>query len=38
MDKHCPRQRVHYPKQAVAEYVQQGAGLRSVPNATGWRS
>lgn len=36
MEKHGPRQRVHYPEQAVAEYLQQGAGLRSVLNATGW--
>lgn len=38
MEKHGPRQRVRNPEQAVAEQLQQGAGLRSVLNATGWWS
>lgn len=38
VEKHGPRQRVRNPEQTVAEQLQQGAGLRSVLNATGWWS
>lgn len=38
VDKHGSSQRVLHPEQAVAEYFQQGAGLCSVLNATGWWS
>lgn len=38
VEKHGPRQRVRDPEPTVAEQLQQGAGLRSVLNATGWWS